>query len=213
MDGMQLLRDDIDRARTQHGGVADHPSAVTRTEAIAIITRAVRAGVSAEHIRQAFGEAGDNGFGVPMERYLSEFEVVRLIGSQPRQAVRLPHPPKLDSASRSFRSSYGELALDRRPGPADADAMVFKATATNPYTYSSGPREEPRIHGRDGLFDHMLLHLYGFEVSDPLDEQSRALAYSLARDERIGSARQRFIEAAPGAIELALPMQPRTEIP
>ncbi|ACY18237.1 hypothetical protein [Haliangium ochraceum] len=212
MDGIQFLRDEFERARKQRVGVADQPGAVTRTEAIAIVRRAVSAGVSVDDIRQAFRDAGDNGFGVDMGRYLNEFDIIRLIGSEPKQAVRLPHRPKLDLRKIEFSSSYGGLRIDPLVGPSDADVVKFKATCGNPYAYSSGPGEQPSIFGRDGLFDQLLLHVYGFEFSDPLDDQSRAMAYSLARDSRIGSARQHFIEATPGAIEVALPKAPKTEI-
>lgn len=208
MDGIGLVRDEIQRARKQITGNADRSGAVTRTEAIAIVRRAVAAGVRGDDIRAAFRAAGDNGFGRPMERYLSEFDVLRLIGSEPEKPARLPHEPKLALRAQELSSSYGELELKPQAGP-DAERVAVQATCSNPYPHSSGPGETPLVYGRDGLFDQVVLRAYGYEPSDPLTEEDQALAAALARDPAIARAREAFIEAAPGRVELSLPRRPQ----
>jgi hypothetical protein len=211
MDGIGLVRDEIQKARKQITGNADRSGAVTRTEAIAIVRRAVSAGVAADDIRAAFREAGDNGFGRPMERYLNEFDVIRLIGSEPEKPVRLPQEPKLALRAQEFSSRYGELELKPQAGPGDAERVVVQATCSNPHTHSSGPGETPLVYGRDGLFDQVVLKVYGYACSDPLTDDDLALAAALARDPAIARAREEFVGAAPGRVEIALPRRPRVE--
>lgn len=208
MDGIGLVRDEIQKARKQITGNADRSGAVTRTEAIAIVRRAVTAGVSVDDIRTAFREAGDNGFGRPMERYLNEFDVIRLIGSEPEKPVQLPREPKLTLQPKAFSSRYGELELKPQVGPGNPDRVVLQATCSNPYTHSSGPGETPLVYGRDGLFDQVVLHVYGYEFSDPLTDDDQARAAALARDPAIARAREAFIESKPGRVEIALPRKP-----
>jgi hypothetical protein len=209
MDGIGLVRDEIQKARKQITGNADRSGAVTRTEAIAIVRRAVSAGVSADDIRAAFRQAGDNGFGRPMERYLNEFDVMRLIGSEPETPARLPHEPRLSLRPQEFKSRYGELELKPQAGPGDAERVVVHATCSNPHAHSSGPGEVHLVYGRDGLFDQVVLQVYGYEFSDPLTDGDQALAAALARDPAIARAREAFIEARPGRVEIALPRRPQ----
>ncbi len=209
MDGIGLVRDEIEKARKQMTGSADRRGAVTRTEAIAIVRHAVVARVPVEDIRAAFRDAGDNGFGRPMERYLKEFDVIRLLGSEPEAPARLPHKPALALRAQELASSYGELKLTPQVRPGDAERVVVQATCSNPYTYSSGPGETPLVYGRDGLFDQVVLRAYGYAFADPLTDDDHALAAALARDPAIARAREQFIEAAPGQVEIALPRQPQ----
>jgi hypothetical protein len=209
MDGIGLVRDEIQKARKQITGSADRKGGVTRTEAIAIVRRAVAAGVTADEIRAAFRAAGDNGFGRPMERYLSEFDIVRMIGSDPGPAVKLPQKPVLQVRAQELTSTYGELTIMPQAGPHDAERVVLDATSSNPSPYSSGPGETPLVFGRDGLFDQMVLRFYGYSCSDPLTDEDRAMAAALARDPVIGQTRERFIEAAPGSIDIELPRRPK----
>lgn len=209
MDGIGLVRDEIQKARKQMTGNADRSGAVTRTEAIAIVRRAVVARVAVDDIRAAFREAGDNGFGRPMERYLNELDVMRLLGSEPETPARLPHKPTLALRAQELSSSYGELTLMPQAGAGDAERVVVQATCSNPYMYSSGPGETPLVYGRDGLFDQVVLRAYGYAFSDPLTGDDHALAAALARDPAIARAREQFIESAPGRVEIALPRQPQ----
>lgn len=211
MDGIGLVRDEIQKARNKITGSADRQGGVTRIEAIAIVRRSVAAGVTADEIRAAFRDAGDNGFGRPMERYLNEFDIVRLIGSDPGPAVPLPHKPILQVRAQEFSSTYGKLTIMAQAGPQDADHVTLEATCSNPYPYSSGPGEIPLVYGRDGLFDQVALRCYGYTFSDPLSEQDRARAATLARDPAVALARERFIEAGPGRIDIELPREP--EVP
>jgi hypothetical protein len=208
MDGTGLVRAEIEKARKQLTGSADRQGGVTRTEAIAIVRKAVVAGVTADEIRAAFRDAGDNGFGRPMERYLSEFDIVRLIGSDPGPPVRLPSKPTLQVRAQEFSSTYGKLTIMPQAGPQHADHMTLEATCSNKFPYSSGPGETPLVYGRDGLFDQVALRFYGYPFSDPLSEQDRERAATLARDPDVGRARERFIEAGPGRIDIELPREP-----
>ncbi|HWN67977.1 MAG TPA: hypothetical protein VNM90_10070 [Haliangium sp.] len=209
MDGIGLVRAEIEKARKQVTGSADRQGAVTRTEAIAIVRRAVVARVTADEIRAAFRDAGDNGFGRPMERYLNEFDIVRLIGSDPGPTVRLPHKPTLQVRAQEFSSTYGKLTLMPQAGPQDAKHVTLEATCSNKHPYSSGPGETPLVYGRDGLFDQVALRCYGYTFSDPLSDEDRARAAALAGDREVGRARERFIEAGPGRIDIELPRQPQ----
>jgi hypothetical protein len=208
MDGMDLVRAEIEKARKKLTGSADRQGAVTRTEAITIVRKAVAAAVTGDEIRAAFRDAGDNGFGRPMERYLGEFDIVRLIGSDPGPAVRLPSKPTLQVRAQEFSSTYGKLTIMPQAGPQQAGHVVLDATSNNRYPYSSGPGETPLVYGRDGLFDQVALRCYGYPFSDPLSEQDRARAATLARDPEVGRARERFIEAGPGRIDIELPLEP-----
>jgi hypothetical protein len=209
MDGIGLVRDEIEKARKQLTGSADRKGAVTRTEAIAVVRRAVVAGVTADEIRAAFRAAGDNGFGRPMERYLGEFDIVRLIGSDPGPVMRLPHKPALQVRAQEFSSTYGKLTLMPQAGPQSAEHVTLEATCSNEFPYSSGPGETPLVYGRDGLFDQVALRCYGYTFSDPLSDEDRARAAALARDPELGRARERFIEAGPGRIDIELPRAPQ----
>ncbi|WP_428263476.1 hypothetical protein [Haliangium sp.] len=207
MAGIASVRDDIHQARTRRSGHADGKHAVTRAEAIAIVARATAAGVSAGDIRQAFHDAGDNGFGAPMTRYLDDYEIVRMIGVDAPPSVTLPGAPELSLDEQDFSSTYGGITLELRPQPGD-DTVVVRASTQNPFPHSSGPGETPLVYGRDGLFDQVLLRLYGYPPRDPLSDTDLARAAVLTRDSRIARARRRFIEAGPGTVELELPRRP-----
>ncbi len=224
MNHRQHLLDRIADARRRHSSTADGRRAVTRSEAIDIVQRALATGATASDIQTAFAEAGDNGFGAPMERYLHDFAIVRLIGHRvpsPTGSQTLPKAPKLMVGTMSFTSSYGQLTIvpmspkhgDTPATTTDAPLSVVSlvrmtAESSNPYPYSSGLAEPLSIFGRDGLFDQTMLRIYGYETDDPLSERDRDHATLLMRDSHLAHARQRFIEAKPGQVIVDLPRHP-----
>ncbi|GAB4566334.1 MAG: hypothetical protein Tsb0020_17920 [Haliangiales bacterium] len=213
MAAIDTVHNQIQAARERRSGHADGRQAVTRSEAIAIVRHAADDGVSPADIREAFRQAGDNGFGQPMEAYLREFEVMRIIGTEPPTRAPLPAPPKLDVSAKTYQSTYGVLAVTphQRASSAAGDAVTLELISSNPYPHSSGPGETPEIYGRDGLFDQTLLRLYSYNPADPLSAEDEDHAATLARDADIARARRAFLQAGTNSIEVQIPRQPKVD--